>query len=732
MLTNNFDMPFQLPFICLNMIVKNESKVIKRLIESVINQIDVIVMSDTGSTDNTKEIVNDFVALYKNKKVYWVPDTQFKNFGYNRTYSLKGCVQILNEHHKIDILGPSYILLMDADMIFKQTGNISLKEYLHENPYSNSFHLFQGSQRFYHYNTRIISNLIWDNCEYLGVTHEYIKTPPLDVNFKVLKTDFFIEDIGDGGSKQDKYERDIRLLKQGFIDEPDNERYTFYLANSMNNAGHYEDAIEMYKKRIAFGRWFEEVWYSYYEIGNCFMKLEKPDEAIIYYFKAFDYSDYRIENLYEIVKYYCRNCFYKLAYHLYLMCVNILNMREQKDSILFFKKDVYEYLLEFEFTIIANYYNPLKKDVLKSYDKLLNILNLDTSIKNQLLSNLKFEAIKLINVSTPTPVANLYNKILNELLVENTDDYVNSTPTIVYNESLQELYINIRYVNYNIDTISGNYVQSSYIGSKNLFSKFKLTTDEKGVLSYKLIFSNWLIYNTDFDRKNGGGYVGLEDIRFILASEQNYNGDDDDDDDDDGNGDSNIYYNCNRGVYNEATNSTDITIEYGLINENGRTINDIQIKNENTVEKNWVCFIDKGENYKFIYKWYDNGYLIIGEMSDNDGTKLIKTHSIKSPFVFKELRGSSNGVKIGNELWFICHFVNYENKRYYYHRFVVLDFYTFEILRYSKIWTFEKSSVEYCLSFVYCQSSLIVGYSVMDNTTKIMEISMDHVNTLFT
>jgi hypothetical protein len=345
---------------------------------------------------------------------------------------------------------------------------------------------------------------------------------------------------------------------------------------------------------------------------------------------------------------------------------------------------------------------------------------------------LKFEAIKLINVSTPTPVANLYNKILNELLVENTDDYVNSTPTIVYNESLQELYINIRYVNYNIDTISGNYVQSSYIGSKNLFSKFKLTTDEKGVLSYKLIFSNWLIYNTDFDRKNGGGYVGLEDIRFILASEQNYNGDDDDDDDDDGNGDSNIYYNCNRGVYNEATNSTDITIEYGLINENGRTINDIQIKNENTVEKNWVCFIDKGENYKFIYKWYDNGYLIIGEMSDNDGTKLIKTHSIKSPFVFKELRGSSNGVKIGNELWFICHFVNYENKRYYYHRFVVLDFYTFEILRYSKIWTFEKSSVEYCLSFVYCQNSLIVGYSVMDNTTKIMEISFDSVNTLFT
>jgi glycosyltransferase involved in cell wall biosynthesis len=46
--------------ICLNMIVKNESKTIKRLLESVISIIDYYVICDTGSTDDTIKIVIDF------------------------------------------------------------------------------------------------------------------------------------------------------------------------------------------------------------------------------------------------------------------------------------------------------------------------------------------------------------------------------------------------------------------------------------------------------------------------------------------------------------------------------------------------------------------------------------------------------------------------------------------------------------------------------------------------
>ena len=48
------------PTICLNMIVKNESKIIFRLFDSVINLIDTYCICDTGSTDNTVQMIEDY------------------------------------------------------------------------------------------------------------------------------------------------------------------------------------------------------------------------------------------------------------------------------------------------------------------------------------------------------------------------------------------------------------------------------------------------------------------------------------------------------------------------------------------------------------------------------------------------------------------------------------------------------------------------------------------------
>ena len=48
------------PKICLNMIVKNESKVILRLLNSVLPIVDSYCICDTGSTDNTIEVIENF------------------------------------------------------------------------------------------------------------------------------------------------------------------------------------------------------------------------------------------------------------------------------------------------------------------------------------------------------------------------------------------------------------------------------------------------------------------------------------------------------------------------------------------------------------------------------------------------------------------------------------------------------------------------------------------------
>jgi hypothetical protein len=64
------------------------------------------------------------------------------------------------------------------------------------------------------------------------------------------------------------------------------------------------------------------------------------------------------------------------------------------------------------------------------------------------------------------------------------------------------------------------------------------------------------------------------------------------------------------------------------------------------------------------------------------------------------MRGSTNGVVIDDEIWFICHLVSYEDRRYYYHIMVVLDKNSYRLKSYTPLWTFEKQKVEYTLGMV--------------------------------
>ena len=53
-------LPRSKPFLCLNMIVKNESKIIERLLNSVCSVIDSFCICDTGSTDDTIEKIRRY------------------------------------------------------------------------------------------------------------------------------------------------------------------------------------------------------------------------------------------------------------------------------------------------------------------------------------------------------------------------------------------------------------------------------------------------------------------------------------------------------------------------------------------------------------------------------------------------------------------------------------------------------------------------------------------------
>jgi glycosyltransferase involved in cell wall biosynthesis len=90
--------------ICLNMIVKNESHVIVRTLTNLCSYIDFSywVICDTGSTDNTQELITEF---FKSKNIPGeLFQHEWKDFGYNRSLALE-CA-----YNKTDLL-----FIFDAD-----------------------------------------------------------------------------------------------------------------------------------------------------------------------------------------------------------------------------------------------------------------------------------------------------------------------------------------------------------------------------------------------------------------------------------------------------------------------------------------------------------------------------------------------------------------------------------------------------------------------------------------
>ena len=659
----------QIPKLCLNMIVKNESKVILRLLQSVIPIIDTYCICDTGSTDNTIELIETF---FNEKGISGkIVNEPFRDFGYNRSFALNECVNI----------NADYILLLDADMVL--TGPCLLepdnfKKGLKEDVYT----LFQGSDRFYYKNSRIVRN---KGYSYWGVTHEYLKTPEGTSYGYITKEQLFINDIGDGGAKSDKWERDIRLLKKGLEDSPNNERYLFYLSNTYRDYGDHASAIEYYKKRIAAGGWIEEIWQSYYNIGKCYMAMNDMPNAIYYWLEGYQAYPNRIENIYQIIQYYRNKGKNKIAYQYYMFANRIRKIHGVSNDFLFLEKDVYEYKLDYELTIIGYYENPDFHNLKDISMKVLACPIIEDSISKNVLSNYKFYVDKACNYKKPMDkrfIASIQN-VGKSVSIE--DEYVTSTPSLCYFKD--NIIINTRYVNYRIDQ-NGNYINQDKIITKNVITVMDKNT-------YKITSEFVLNYNYSLDNH----YVGLEDVRLFVSD----NG--------------NLLYNANRGLENST-----MRIEHGEIDLQGKTTKNsvLLYKNEmGKIEKNWVLFNAK-DGIKSVYNWYP---IIIGNIQDNQFTEIHQETNL--PNLFKHIRGSTNGQIIGDEIWFICHTVSYESRRYYYHNVIVLDKHNYKLKKYTPFFLFEQEKVEYTLGFVEFGMNLLIGYSVLDKSTQYMLISKD-------
>lgn len=388
--------------------IKNEERILKRCLEAVENVVDCFCICDTGSTDNTVEIANEFLKTHAG----CVTVEPWKNFGHNRTVSFRNAQEYIRDELKWD-LKETYGLLLDADMMFVSG---TLKS---QNLTETGYRIIQINGNLEYYNTRIIRMDYSWKC--VSVTHEYWDGPASHLPKEIC----YIDDRNDGGCKHDKFERDEKLLEQGLLDEPENVRYMFYLAQTYKCLGKMKDAIKMYKKRIAAGGWAEEVWYSMYMIGECWKNLGNISKFEDWMQRAYGYRNCRVESIYKLAEFFRIHGHHYKAYHYAKLG---LNTPYPNDS-LFIEGDVYRGKFDYEASILEYYVSQDKRrGVRASMNAFLKCSNMFGNI----LSNLHFYMQELPSTKTKLNLPSPFGEDFNPSAIS-----IDSYPLA-----------NVRYVNY--------------------------------------------------------------------------------------------------------------------------------------------------------------------------------------------------------------------------------------------------------------------------------------------
>jgi glycosyltransferase involved in cell wall biosynthesis len=325
--------------ICLVMIVKNESKVIERCFNSVKNIIDYWVICDTGSTDGTQDIIKNYWEKEGIKGELY--QHEWRNFGYNRTLAIglaKG---------KCD-----YIITLDADEVFEFDSDFKMP-FLDKDMY----YIWTNKNNTHYQRLQLVSDKFeW---YYKGVCHEYLTHVEKDGNNPVTQ-DIIPKMVNipypDGfrSSDPNKYKKDALLFEMALLDEPNNSRYIYYLAQSYRDCKEYDNAIKYYKLRVALvpNCISEETYYAQYQIGLCKICKDEPFENYAGdLLKAYSIRPSRLEAIHTYLK-MCR--INNLNYLGYQTCKHILerNNLETNDTS-FLQYDIYKWSMFNELSLAA-------------------------------------------------------------------------------------------------------------------------------------------------------------------------------------------------------------------------------------------------------------------------------------------------------------------------------------------------------------------------------------------
>jgi len=244
--------------VSLVMIVKNEEKYLDRCLKSVKGSVDEIVIVDTGSTDNTKEI-----AETNGASVY---DYQWDyDFAKARNYAISKS-------------NGDWILTLDADEYVKKNYKKVIQQHIQKGDKIGRIKIVskfeyegetQEAQAF-------ISRLFPRNVHYTGKIHEQLDT-------NLARVIVPIEVLHDGYYKTDKTERNITILEQELKNNPKDAYYLYQLGKEYKKREDYKVAVNYFKssyEQLQSNRNQNYIYSVIVEYLNTLIKIESYQEGL--------------------------------------------------------------------------------------------------------------------------------------------------------------------------------------------------------------------------------------------------------------------------------------------------------------------------------------------------------------------------------------------------------------------------------------------------------------------
>ncbi len=338
-----------MPSLCLNMIVKNESHIIVQTLDNLCKyfDLDYWVISDTGSSDNTIEIIQNF---FKNKGIDGeIHQHEWQNFCHNRNLALDACKD------KAD-----YILFFDADDLIEgelQVPVLELDDYY--------FNMANADKSLKYPRQLIIKNN--GKFRWRGVLHEVLY-PMVDlgqINSSHVLGEYLIlsRRLGARNHNPDKALHDAQMLEKAFIEGNETEvflaRYAFYCAQSymdysQKHEEYIEQSIDWYRKRIAFktvDQGFDDEKYVSYEVmGLQYERLQQYQEAYQAWQNAIELDPLRAECWYHLARSHHWRKNFNLAY---CFAKQAIDIKLPEGVRIFLKNDIYHFWCIYEMCALA-------------------------------------------------------------------------------------------------------------------------------------------------------------------------------------------------------------------------------------------------------------------------------------------------------------------------------------------------------------------------------------------